>query len=720
MRGLFLPALLIAAAGFRGLAQDAHPHTPVVSGMPHGVPLFCSAPTVAAAASGAWSNPQTWSTRRVPGENDRVSIGPGHTVTYDVSGDSSLDCVEVRGHLRFDTEKNTRMKFVTLTVLEDGHLEVGSAARPVSPGMRAELVVADRRIDPKVDPAQLGNGIVGLGKVTMSGAPKTPTFLRLRRESVAGDRSLELEQPVSGWSSGDVVVVPDTRQLRAGERGEKYTPQTERVLISTVSGVEVALTSPLAFNHSGARNAEGRPDILPHAGNLTRNVIVRSENPGGTRGHVMFVSRADVDVRFVAFQELGRTRMSALDSTQFDSGGRSSAIGTNQIGRYAVHFHHTFGPKTAAADGYQFRLIGNSVDGAMKWGITVHRSHYGLIQDNVVYNAKGAGIVTEDGSESFNVFDHNFAVHTAARRATGIAGGYGASAVDVGGDGAGFWFRGPNNYVRNNVAASGEKFGFAMPAAALLAVRVPAFRGADNSKGAESSVVDMSNAPVLEFASNEAYGAMESGVSTVWNGTISNLSIWHASQHGFSGSPPQMLVLDRLKVRGDPSVLRHADEAPIGVWTSNYLSKRITVVHADVQGMRVGVLSPFFYSQTLENGRAAGELLIEDSYFRNHIGVSVATAYTSSDGVSPKNAIVRNSLFKPLALEQSASAWPSESISMNYGMTPGDARPRAPILIYDHNRQAGNNFKVYYSHRAPEASAPCRTTIEGIGGWVCP
>jgi hypothetical protein len=718
MRGVLLSALLIAGASLRGLTQEAHPHTPAVSGLPHGMPLFCSAPTIAAAATGAWSNPQTWLPRRVPRENDRVSIGAGHVVTYDVVGDSSLDCVEVRGHLRFETEKNTRMKFVTLTVLDEGHLEVGSAARPVSPGARAELVVADRRIDPRLDPAHLGNGIVGFGKVTMSGAPRTPTFVRLRRESAAGDRSLELEQPVTGWNSGDAIVIPDTRQLRAGERGEKYTPQTERLLISTVSGLEVALTAPLAFNHSGARNAEGRTEILPHVGNLTRNVIVRSENPRGTRGHVMFVSRADVDVRFVAFQELGRTRMGSLDSTQFDSAGRSSAVGTNQIGRYAVHFHHTFGPAAAAADGYQFRLIGNSVDGALKWGITIHRSHYGLIQDNVVYKTKGAGIVTEDGSESFNVFDHNFAVQTAARRGSGAAGGYGASTVDVGGDGAGFWFRGPNNFVRNNVAASGEKFGFALPAASLLAVRVPAFKGADNSKGSESSVVDMSNAPVLEFANNEAYGTMESGVSTVWNGTISNLSVWHASHHGVSGSPPQTLVLDRLKVRGDPSVLNHANEAPVGVWTSNYVSKRITVARADVQGMRVGVLSPFFYSQTLENGRGAGELRIEDSYFRNHIGVSIATAYVSADGASSKTAIVRNSLFEPLALQQSGSA-PVESISMNYGMTPGDARPRAPILIYDHNRQAGNNFKVYYSHRAPEASAPCHTTIEGIGGWVC-
>ena len=42
-----------------------------------------------------------------------------------------------------------------------------------------------------------------------------------------------------------------------------------------------------------------------------------------------------------------------------------------------------------------------------------------------------------------------------------------------------------------------------------------------------------------------------------------------------------------------------------------------TLTDADVQGMRVGVLSPFFYNQTPERGGAAGSLLVESSYFRN-------------------------------------------------------------------------------------------------------
>ncbi len=685
--------------------------------MPQGVPFFCAAPTVTSAASGAWSDARTWSTQRVPGANDRVAIAREHDVTYDSPNDAKLDCIEVRGHLVFSSAKNSRMKVGTLAVLEEGYLEIGSAANPIAPNVTAELIIADQPIDPASDPGQVGTGLIGLGKVTMHGAVKTLTFVRLRSEPVAGQTTIELEQPVAGWRAGDHVVIPDTRQLRARERGG-YTSQTENVQIASVSGSQVTLAAPLGFNHTGARNAAGTIQFLPHVGNVSRNVIVRSENPTGTRGHTIFISHADVDLRYVEFRDLGRTKMGALNNTQFGSDERPLKIGTNQIGRYAVHFHHDFGPKTTPSNGHQFTLIGNAVNGAAKWGMTIHRSHYGLVQDNVVYNTRGAGIVTEDGSESFNVFDHNFSIQSAGNQSPADSG-YGGPVMDLGGEGAAFWFRGPNNYIRNNVAANGQKSGFALPAGALGAVRVPAFKGADTSRAAESVQLDTTNASVLEFANNEAYGTMETGLSWVWNGTISKFTAWHPSQHGFSGIPPEKLVVDRLTVLGDLSALGDPSEKPVGVWIANYISRSVTVVNADIQGMRVGVFSPFFYNQTPEPGRAGGSLVIENSHFRNQIGVSVATAYsTNGAGMSSKSAVVRGSMFEPLDLK-GAGTWPSESISMNYEMPPRDPQPRDPLLVYDYNKQAGNNFKVYYSHQAPEAAAPCHNAVQGIGGWVC-
>ena len=711
--------LAVLMCGTDGWAQDPHPHTPRVSGMPHGVPLFCVNPTVTSSASGAWSDPRTWSPHHVPGANDRVAIVAGHEVIYDALSDATLDCIEVRGQLAFSTAEDTLMKVGTLLVLQEGHLEIGSAAKPVAEQVTAELVIADQPINTARDPGQVGTGLIGLGKVMMHGAVKTPTFARLRREPRAGDTTLGVEQPVGRWRPGDHVVLPDTRQLRVSERGNRYISQTEKVQIASISGTEVTLTAPLQYSHMGARNAEGRLELLPHVGNLSRNVIVRSENPDGTRGHTMFISHADVDLRYVAFKELGRTKNGAVDNTRFDTEGRARKIGTNQLGRYAIHFHHNFGPTTVPTNGHQFTLIGNAVDGAPKWGITVHRSHYGLIQDNVVYNTRGAGIATEDGSESFNVFDHNFSIQTAGRGESPVGRGYGGSTLELGVEGAGFWFRGPNNYIRNNVAATGAMSGFTLPGA-LGSVRTPAFKGADTSRAAESVRVDMTNGSLLEFANNEAYGTIQTGLECVWNGTISDFTVWHPSHHGFTGIPPEQLSLDQLTVRGDPSVLSDPAEAPVGVSIANYISRDVTVTNANVQGMRVGILSPFFYNQTPEPGRGAGSFVIENGYFRNHIGVSVATAYTAnaSGGGPIKNAVVRASVFEPLDM-RTADIWPFESISMNYEMTPRDSQPRDPILVYDYNDLPGNNFEVYYSYQAPEAVAPCHDALQGIGGWVC-
>ena len=46
---------------------------------------------------------------------------------------------------------------------------------------------------------------------------------------------------------------------------------------------------PSQFEHPGTtdENGDGRPDYLPHVANLTRNVVIRSENRTGTRGHVL-------------------------------------------------------------------------------------------------------------------------------------------------------------------------------------------------------------------------------------------------------------------------------------------------------------------------------------------------------------------------------------------------------------------------------------------------
>src|SRR4051812_40196585 len=102
--------VLVYACLARAAAQEVHLHTPGMSGVPQGVPRFCASATVSSVTTGAWSDPKTWSTARVPDTNDKVVIAAGHSVTYDAVSDRALDCIEITGTLRFATSSNTRLK----------------------------------------------------------------------------------------------------------------------------------------------------------------------------------------------------------------------------------------------------------------------------------------------------------------------------------------------------------------------------------------------------------------------------------------------------------------------------------------------------------------------------------------------------------------------------------------------------------------------------------
>jgi hypothetical protein len=269
------------------------------------------------------------------------------------------------------------------------------------------------------------------------------------------------------------------------------------------------------------------------------------------------------------------------------------------------------------------------------------------------------------------------------------------------------------------VAANVEVFGYAIAAGALGRVRIPEHKGADTSKPEESVEIDTTSAALLEFSGNEAYGAIQTGVAIGWNGTIRNARIWHTTRHAVTAFPADRLVIDGLVARGDVALLQDRFENPTGVWFSNYAAKTVTVRDSIVQGMRVGVSSPFFLSTASEPGRGDGVATIEDSEFWNYVGVSVATAYTPASTQAPiKRAVVRNSRFVPLSGVPSSIYAPA-AISMNYGMSAGDRAPRDPIVVYSFNGQPSQPFRVFYSSDLRQAPAPGCTTRDGIAGFVC-
>jgi hypothetical protein len=260
-----------------------------------------------------------------------------------------------------------------------------------------------------------------------------------------------------------------------------------------------------------------------------------------------------------------------------------------------------------------------------------------------------------------------------------------------------------------------------LAAGALGDVHIPAFKGADTSIDKETKLIDTTDAAVLEFTGNEAYGAIQTGVALGWNGSITNFRVWNPSRHGITATPTDRLTVENVTVRGDKSVLANEFESPAGVWVGNYFAKSIAIHNANVQGMRTGISSPFFKDdQKPEPGRGDGSMTIENGYFRDYIGVVVGTGYraNSTNDKPVKTAAVRSSVFETLNNVAVSQAYPPAAVSMNYRMAPGDSSPRDPLFVYDFNK-TGDNFKVYYSLEAPPTVAPCNESRAGFDGWVC-
>lgn len=182
--------------------------------------------------------------------------------------------------------------------------------------------------------------------------------------------------------------------------------------------------------------------------NPQRNIVIRSENGSGTRGHTVVTGHGYADVRSVAFLDLGRTMNADLDNTTPDN------VGTNQVGKYVFHWHHNHPMGETMTENGRLQDCYVDSGNVNKWGVVIHGSHFMTVTDNVVENLDGAGIVTEDGDESHNTISHNLVMGVTGSNSKGndkqneVLGRNNPGAA-----GSGIWFKGNlNNTVTDNVS----------------------------------------------------------------------------------------------------------------------------------------------------------------------------------------------------------------------------------------------------------------------------
>lgn len=522
-------------------------------------PNFCGTPTLASVRAGDWSDAGTWG-GRLPGANDIVRISPGTAVVYDRHSDVAIKsvCVENGAVLSYRTDLNTRLVVTNFLVQEGGALRIGSPSSPVPPHVTAEMIFPDTPLDLAADPLQWGNGLLVLGEITVSGHPRTPTFVRMARELKEGDVDVVLERAVGGWQIGDEVIVPDsTQHWRVNPPQEPYTMRIERFTVAAISpdGTTVRLSSAARFLHPGARNRHNEIVFLPHLLNASRNVIFRSANPNGVRGHTAWTHQAAVDVRYASFIGLGRTLNKQLDNTVIDANGQVTHVGTNQIGKYGVHFHHLLRPNSLLLGCY---IDGQSVDPeGPRSGVWVHSSYGVTVQDNVGAFTTGWTFGTEKGNEKWVTFKRNFALHN-----TGIFRRPDGAGDEPGSIGAAFWLRGPLVTFAENVAANSVE-GFNIFLDCCPPNRVPTQLGADpNVDGQwETFVMNASDFFVDGFEVYSTNKATEHWYITTHqckaDGTVArsryqDLNLWHVADLGLQ-YPSGNVEMTRVRAYADPT-----------------------------------------------------------------------------------------------------------------------------------------------------------------------
>ncbi|MEO1188984.1 MAG: G8 domain-containing protein, partial [Pseudomonadota bacterium] len=332
--------------------------------------------THVATKSGAWSDPSTWEDGKVPDANARVHIPEQYTVTYDEADAVPLDTVRVDGTLKWSQDKDTEMLVTTIVTSHGSTIEVGSMDDPMPSDIEATITFRDVPLNKNADPEQLSNGLVAFGHVDIQGAKKE-SYVTLENGAKAGTNSVKVDGSLRNWEVGDTLLFVGTG---SGSRDETRT-------ITSIEGDTITFDKALSYNHQPPAGH----DFETYVGNLSRNVTFRSEDPDGVRGHIMMHNGTpDPDdgsincVRYAAFEDLGRT-----------DNGRVTGTNDNPIGRYPLHLHE-IGTEPGAPTSM---IEGNAVWGSKGWGIVQHSSH-AMVNDNIVFETRGAGIVSEDGDET--------------------------------------------------------------------------------------------------------------------------------------------------------------------------------------------------------------------------------------------------------------------------------------------------------------------------------
>lgn len=444
---------------------------------------------------GRWSDAKTWQPARVPAAGDRVLVSRGTTVEYDVANKEVLRLIQVVGTLSFARDRDTELNVALLKVQnsdscsESGfacdfrHKASGGEPLDAPAGNLPALLIgtADKPIPADHTARVRLHYLDGMSKddapaiaccsarMEIHGAPLEHTWVKLAADAKQGQNQVVVDQAISDWRIGDEVIVTASQRGTAfgtyrANAGKASHAQTETRRIAAIDGPTLTLDKPLDFAHSGA--GEFRSEVA----NLSRNVIIESADPGGVRGHTVYHRFSRGGISYARFAHLGKEGV---------------------LGRYAIHFHLV--GDTMRGGSVRGVAI---VDSHNRW-ITIHGTQYLVVRDCVGFQSVGHGYFLEDGSEVYNLLDHNLGVQAfAGRRLPNQVLPFDEN------EGAAFWWANGRNTLVRNIGCENDQYGFRydMQRTSGFDSVLPIVQ-ADGSK----KPVDVRTIPIWRFDDNEAH-----------------------------------------------------------------------------------------------------------------------------------------------------------------------------------------------------------------------
>ena len=356
-------------------------------------------------------------------------------------------------------------------------------------------------------------------------------------------------------------------------------------------------------------------------------MIVRSSDPTvdtQQRGHFMVMHNVNAEIHHAQFRDLGRTdkRQVVDDPAAIGNFDGSPGTGTNPRGRYGLHAHRL---GAGSLNGPAAQITGNVVWGTPGWGIVHHDSHL-ILEDNVVFDVVGAGIVAEDGNE-LGLWRNNLVVKTTGDLVNNFDDGalfqtLRGPRFDLGFVGSGYWVQGGGFGVRleDNVAVSSNAAGFDL------------VHNTDGLANVEQISVDLIEDPVVRQA------IIDAGFDFVTPNNIPTRGIdGLVAYNGFRGIHTWLHNRDSGNMEGTftfPTFLAHDFRSRI----ENY---SIWNVQSGVQN---------FYSTRFDfvNGLVVGDASSPVPYFADP---GQQANNSSGIGISHNHAEANNILFEGLRLE---------------------------------------------------------------------